>query len=77
MSAAVQSWTSRKASASNANREFAKHTSEMASKGWALQSSNVAQAGRSKRSWVLLGILNFVRGKQVQVTATYVREDER
>lgn len=69
----VVAWTSRKASLSNANKQFAKEVEKQARKGYVLQSSNTAPAGRSKRSWVFLGLFNFIRGKQVQVTATFVQ----
>ena len=64
-------WTSKKASAANAGCELERQTAKMERQGYELAGSTVAEAGRSKRSWILLGFLNFARGKQVQVTATY------
>jgi hypothetical protein len=72
----VVAWTSKKCSAKNANKLLAREIEKMAKKGYILQSSNIAQEGRSKRSWLLLGILNFARGKQVVVNAIFVLAPE-
>jgi len=68
---ALVAWSSRKASAANANKQFAREVERMASKGYEVASVNTVPCGRSKRSWLLLGLLNFIRGKQVQVIATF------
>ena len=68
----IVAWSGRKASAKNANKQLARETERMARKGYVVQSTQIVPAGRSKRSWLLLGILNFVRGKQVQATAVFV-----
>lgn len=64
-------WTSRKASAKGVAKALAKETTRMEKRGYVLVTSDVVQAGRSKRSWIGLGILNFMRGKQVQAIATF------
>lgn len=67
----VISWTSRKASPSNAQKALAQEIAKMADMGYVVQSTGVVEAGRSKRSWFLLGIFNFARSKQVQTTAIF------
>lgn len=69
------SWSSKKTSADNANRLLAREIERMAEKGYTVQTTNTVEAGRSKRSWLLLGILNFIRGKQVQTTAVFIRQE--
>lgn len=71
MKAHVVAWSSRKASPANANKAFARQVEKMARKGYEVASVETVDCGRSKRSWLLLGILNFARGKQVQVIATF------
>jgi hypothetical protein len=72
----VIEWSSKKASAKTANRLLAREIERMARKGYDLKCSNIIQEGRSKRSWLLLGIFNFVRGKQVQATAVFVKRPD-
>ena len=71
MKAHVVAWSSRNASPANANNAFARQVEKMARKGYEVASVETVEVGRSKRSWLLLGILNFARGKQVQVVATF------
>jgi hypothetical protein len=71
VSAKTVAWASRKASPDKANKEFAKQAEKMARKGYEVAHVEIVQCGRSKRSWLLLGILSFARGKQVQVVATF------
>jgi hypothetical protein len=56
-----------------AARALAKEVEKMEKRGYQLVVSNIAEAGRSKRSWVMLGAVNLLRGKQVQATATFRR----
>lgn len=67
----IVTWTSKKGSASSINKQFAKKAKEMAKKGYEVTTITTVEAGRSKRSWLLLGILNFARGKQSQIVATF------
>jgi hypothetical protein len=68
---AITTWASPKASANDAQRALQRHTDDMARNGYRLASVSTAQAGRSKRSWLFLGLFNFVRSKQVQLIAVY------
>lgn len=67
----IVNWTSKKGSASSINKQFLKKTRDMAKKGYEVASVQTVEAGRSKRSWLLLGFLNFARGKQSQIIATF------
>ena len=64
----VISWTSDKGSLDDVSKQFAKERERMAQKGYSAGDPLIAEAGRSKKSWVALGILNFARSKQVPVS---------
>ena len=66
-------WSSRKMAPDKAARALAREVAKMQARGYELVSSNVAEAGRSKRSWLLLGPLTALRGRQAQATATFRR----
>jgi hypothetical protein len=68
-------WKSSKTSFEKAEREFFKERGRMEKRGYRLESQQVIEQGRSKKSWATLGIGNILRGKQVQVVATFVRDE--
>jgi len=68
---AVITWSGSKTSAANAQKELTREIERMAKKGYRLETSAIVQAGWSKKSWILLSLLNFIRAKQVQATATF------
>ena len=67
----IMVWSSSKTSPDNAARQFARQREKMAEKGYVATSHEIVQAGRSKKTWLLLGIFNFARGKQVTLVATF------
>lgn len=69
-------WTSSKTNAGNATKQLLKEQTKMAEKGYSLTSQDIVEQGRSKKTWILLGLLNFVRGKQVQMVATFTKDEQ-
>ena len=50
-----------------------KGRTKMLKKGWTVDDVLSDEAGRSKKSWVMIGPLNFARKKNVRYTVTFVR----
>lgn len=64
-------WSSSKTSAEDATKQMLDEQQKMSAKGYHLVSNELVEAGRSKKSWVALGVMNFVRSKQVQMIVTF------
>ena len=50
-----------------------KGQNKMLKKGWKVDSVLSDEGGRSKKSWLMLGLLNFGRKKKIRYTVTFVR----
>ena len=54
-------------------KEFEKGHIKERNNGWTVQNVVSNEAGRSKKSWVMLGLFNFGRKKRIRYTVTFVR----
>ena len=52
-------------------KAYKRDVGKMAKKGYITQTAVAQQDGRSKKSWLALGLLNFVRKQKVKHLVTY------
>jgi hypothetical protein len=55
-------------------KSYKRDVSKMARKGYVVQTAVAQQDGRSKKSWVGLGLFNFLRKQKVKYMVTYKLE---
>jgi hypothetical protein len=66
-------WTSRKAGPDVVAKLVAVERGRMAKSGYTCEDVSYVEAGRSKRSWVALGVLSFARSKQIEAIVTFTK----
>lgn len=54
-------------------KAYERDARKMTKKSWRVESVTTQQGGRSKKSWLGLGLFNFVRKQKTHYTVTYVR----